>query len=271
MSSSDKAAPSELIRAEDLRGIDVWALPSFDPRVEKPEPEPVIEEAELAESEEVPLEEVQPMTLEELESIRQDAYNEGFAIGEKEGFHSTQLKVRQEAEAALATKLESMEVLMSHLFEPIADQDAQIEKSMVSLVEHVVRQVIQRELKTDSSQIGTVLREALRLLPMGAANVRILVNPQDFALVKAMRERHEETWRILEDETLQPGGCRVESEHSRIDATVEARISQALGKMFDQLHEQGLHPAPPDVTIELEEAIQSAEKTIYPLGAVDAP
>jgi flagellar assembly protein FliH len=101
--------------------------------------------------------------------------------------------------------------------------------------------------------------------------VRILVNPQDFALVKAMRERHEETWRILEDETLQPGGCRVESEHSRIDATVEARISQALGKMFDQLHEQALHPAPADVTIELEEALQSAEKTTYPLGAVDAP
>ena len=271
MSSSDKAPPSELIRAGDLRGIDVWALPSFDPQVATPEPEPVIEEAELADSEEVPLEEVQPMTLEELESIRQDAYNEGFAIGEKEGFHSTQLKVRQEAEVALTAKLEGLETLMTHLFEPIADQDAQIEKSMVTLVEHVVRQVIQRELKTDSSQIGTVLREALRLLPMGAANVRILVNPQDFELVKAMRERHEETWRILEDDTLQPGGCRVESEHSRIDATVESRISQAIGKMFDQLHEQALHPAVPDVTIELEQAIQSAEKTIYPLGAIDAP
>jgi flagellar assembly protein FliH len=270
MFSSDKAAPSELIRAKDVSGLDLWALPSFDPHVEEPEPEPVVEEAELAESEEVPLEEVQPLTLEELESIRQDAYNEGFAIGEKEGFHSTQLKVRQEAEVALTAKLESLETLMGHLLEPIADQDAQIEKSMVMLVEHVVRQVIQRELKTDSSQIGSVLREALRLLPMGAANVRILVNPQDFTLVKAMRDRHEENWRILEDDTLLPGGCRVESEHSRIDATVESRISQAIGKMFDQLHEQALHPAVPDVSIELEEAIQSAEKTIYPLGAADA-
>jgi flagellar assembly protein FliH len=270
MFSSDKAAPSELIRAKDVSGLDLWALPSFDPHVEEPEPEPVVEEAELAESEEVPLEEVQPLTLEELESIRQDAYNEGFAIGEKEGFHSTQLKVRQEAEVALTAKLESLETLMGHLLEPIADQDAQIEKSMVMLVEHVVRQVIQRELKTDSSQIGSVLREALRLLPMGAANVRILVNPQDFTLVKAMRDRHEENWRILEDDTLLPGGCRVESEHSRIDATVESRISQAIGKMFDQLHEQALHPAVPDVSIELEEAIQSAEKTVYPLGAADA-
>ncbi|RJX80628.1 flagellar assembly protein FliH [Pseudomonas sp. LS-2] len=259
MFSSDKEAPSELIRAKDLRGLDVWALPSFDPQVEEPEPEPVAEEPEPAESEEVPLEEVQPLTLEELESIRQDAYNEGFAIGEKEGFHSTQLKVRQEAEVALAAKLEGLETLMTHLLEPIADQDAQIEKSLVQLVEHLAREVIQRELKTDSSQIGKVLQDALRLLPMGANNVRILVNSQDFAQVKALRERHEESWRILEDDTLQPGGCRVETEHSRIDATVETRLSVAIAKMFDQLHEQALHPAVSDVSVDLEAAIKSAE------------
>jgi flagellar assembly protein FliH len=259
MFSSDKEAPSELIRAKDLRGLDVWALPSFDPQVEEPEPEPVAEEPEPAESEEVPLEEVQPLTLEELESIRQDAYNEGFATGEKEGFHSTQLKVRQEAEVALAAKLEGLETLMTHLLEPIADQDAQIEKSLVQLVEHLAREVIQRELKTDSSQIGKVLQDALRLLPMGANNVRILVNSQDFAQVKALRERHEESWRILEDDTLQPGGCRVETEHSRIDATVETRLSVAIAKMFDQLHEQALHPAVSDVSVDLEAAIKSAE------------
>jgi flagellar assembly protein FliH len=261
MFSSDKETPSELIRAKDLSGFDVWALPSFDPHVEEPEPEPA-PEPEAVESEEVPLEEVQPMTLEELESIRQDAYNEGFAIGEKEGFHSTQLKVRQEADIALAAKLQSLEALMSHLFEPIADQDAQIEKAMVTLVEHVARQVIQRELKTDSSQIGKVLQDALRMLPMGASNVRILINSQDFDQVKALRDRHEENWRILEDDTLQPGGCRVETEHSRIDASVETRLSVAIAKMFDQLHEQALHPAVPDVSVDLDAAIKSAESAL---------
>ncbi|WP_268800300.1 flagellar assembly protein FliH [Pseudomonas huanghezhanensis] len=270
MSSSDKDSSSELIRAKDVSGLDIWSLPSFDPHVETPEPAPVVDAAP-AESEEVPLEEVQPMTLEELESIRQDAYNEGFAIGEKDGFHGAQLKVRQEADVAVAAKLDKLEQLMTHLLEPIADQDAQIEKSMIQLVEHIARQVIQRELTTDSTQIGSVLREALRLLPMGATNVRILVNPQDFVQIKALRERHEETWRILEDDTLMPGGCRVESEHSRIDATVESRIGLAIGKMFDQLHEQALHPALPDLSVELEAAIQSAEKTVYPLGASDAP
>ena len=249
MSNKDEA-PSDLIRARDVGGFDIWSLPSFDPHVPQPEPEPVVELP--AEMEEVPLEEVQPLTLEELESIRQEAYNEGFAAGEKDGFRSATLKVRQEAEAALGVKLASLERLMAGLFDPIAEQDSQIEKSMVGLVEHIARQVIQRELVLDSSHIESVMREALKLLPLGVGNVRLYINPQDFEQVKALRERHEETWRIVEDAALQPGGCRVETEHSRIDATVETRISQIMAKLLDQVHEQLLNPAEPDLSIDLD-------------------
>ncbi|MCF5722093.1 flagellar assembly protein FliH [Pseudomonas syringae] len=249
MSNKDEA-PSDLIRARDVGGFDIWSLPSFDPHVPEPEREP---EPELpVESEEVPLDEVQPLTLEELESIRQEAYNEGFAAGEKDGFRATTLKVRQEAEAALAVQLASLERLMGVLFDPIAEQDSQIEKAMVGLVEHIARQVIQRELVLDSSHIESVMREALKLLPLGVGNVRLYINPQDFEQVKALRERHEETWRIVEDAALQPGGCRVETEHSRIDATVETRISQIMAKLLDQVHEQVLNPAEPDLSVDLD-------------------
>src|SRR5476649_2510082 len=200
MSNKDET-PSDLIRARDVGGFDIWSLPSFDPHVPEPEPEPVIETP--AEMEEVPLDEVQPLTLEELEAIRQEAYNEGFAAGEKDGFHSTTLRVRQEAEVALAAKIAGLEQLMSHLFEPIAEQDTQIEKSLVDLVQHITKQVIQRELAIDSTHIEHVMREALKLLPLGVGNVRLYINPQDFEQVKALRERHEETWRIVEDEALQ--------------------------------------------------------------------
>ncbi|WP_263261041.1 flagellar assembly protein FliH [Pseudomonas sp. RIT-PI-S] len=248
MSQSTKEPVSELIRAKDLQGVDVWRLPSFDPERVEPEPEP----EEVSEIEEVPLEEVQPLTLEELEAIRQEAYNEGFAAGERDGFHSTQLKVRQEAEVVLQARLATLETLMNNLMVPIAEQDTQIERSLVELVSHITRQVIQRELKMESSQIERVTQEALKLLPMGANNIRIFVNPQDFEQIKALRERHEEKWKILEDPALLPGGCRVESEHSRIDASVETRITQALAQLFDQLHEQGMHPAEADLHLELE-------------------
>lgn len=260
---------TDLIRARDVRGFESWAMPSFDPPKPEPEPEPKPEPPEM---EEVPLEEVQPLTLEELESIRQEAYNEGFAIGEKEGFHSTTLKVRQEAETALAAKIASLELLMANLFEPIAEQDTQIEKSLVDLVQHITKQVIKRELAIDSTQIEHVMRDALKLLPLGVENVRLYVNPQDFAQVKALRERHEESWRIVEDESLLPGGCRVETEHSRIDASVESRVTQVMAKLFDQLHEQALHPAAPDLSLEIPEDTPAAVDPDEPRAdASDAP
>jgi flagellar assembly protein FliH len=257
-----KEPPSELIRAKDLKGVDVWALPSFDPEVEAPEPveeqqaseqplEDVSEQAQV-ESEEVALEDVKPLTLDELEAIRQDAYNEGFTAGEKDGFHAGQLKAKQEADLALAVKMAGLEQLMTQLFEPIAGQDQQLEEAMVSLLGQMVRQVIQRELATDSSQIRQVLSEALKLLPMGTGNIRIHLNPQDFELIKALRERHEESWRILEDASLLPGGCRVESELSRIDATVETRLNQAIKQLFEQQREQLAHPLEADLHTELD-------------------
>ena len=251
-----KDSPSELIRAKDVGGFDRWAIPSFDPEVEtppEPEPEPApAVEAEQPQMEEVAVEDVKPLTLDELEAIRQDAYNEGFATGEKDGFRAGQLKAKQEADAALAGKLAQLEQLMTHLMEPIASQDQAVEHGLVNLVSQMTRQVIQRELTTDSSQIRHVLREALKLLPMGASNVRIHIHPQDFEQVKALRERHEESWRILEDESLQPGGCRVESEHSRIDASIETRLALALKQLFEQQRAQTTNPPEADIQVDLE-------------------
>ncbi|MGZ3013382.1 flagellar assembly protein FliH, partial [Pseudomonas aeruginosa] len=86
-----------------------------EPAVAEPAPAPpAVEEVEL--------ETVKPPTLEEIEAIRQDAYNEGFATGERDGFHAGQLKARQEAEEALKERLQSLERLMTQLLEPIAEQ-----------------------------------------------------------------------------------------------------------------------------------------------------
>ncbi|MBX9913769.1 MAG: flagellar assembly protein FliH [Pseudomonadaceae bacterium] len=265
-----KDVPSELIRAKDVRAFDRWALPSFEAAPGDPAyfPEtPPVSAEELAEqagaqSEEIELESVKPLTLDELEAIRQDGYNEGFAVGEKDGFHAGQIKAKHEAELLLQAKLLRLEQLMGQLLVPIAEQDQQIEQALVQLVSHISRQVIRRELQCDSSQLKGVLSEALKLLPMGAGNVRIHINAQDFELVKALRERHEENWRILEDEQLLPGGCRIETEHSQIDASVETRLEQAIKQLFEQQREQATNPPLADLALELSDDV--------PLGD-DAP
>ena len=281
-----KEVPSELIRAKDVSAFDRWDLPSFEALDSEPvyRAEPSAAEqaataaaeaalaAEAPQMEDVELVAVKPLTLDELEAIRQDAYNEGFSTGEKDGFHAGQLKAKQEADVVLQAKVAVLEQLMSQLFEPIAEQDQALERALVQLVSQMSREVIRRELLADSSQLTQVLREALKLLPMGAGNVRIHINPQDFELVKALRERHEESWRILEDEQLQPGGCRVESEHSLIDASIETRLDLALKQLFEQQREQTSNPPAADQVIDLSgEPADSAEAAVADDESANAP
>ena len=214
--------------------------------------------------EEVELETVKPPTLEEIEAIRQDAYNEGFATGERDGFHAGQLKARQEAEEALKERLQSLERLMTQLLEPIAEQDALIEQGMVNLVNHVARQVIQRELHMDSSHVRQVLREALKLLPMGAANIRIHVNPQDFERVGAARaprrELADSRGRFVAARRL-PHRDRTQS-HRRDHRDAPGA---AVKQLFEQQREQATHPLASDIRIDLDapETSMRLERTSF--------
>ncbi|CEA06045.1 flagellar assembly protein H [Pseudomonas saudimassiliensis] len=243
---------SELIRGDQLQAFNLWDIPSFDEaphQVSRDADQPEVLEAEPVVEDVEELPEVKPFTVEELEQIRAEAYNEGFATGERDGFHSGQLKAQQEAKTRIEARVDELGALMAQLFEPLQQQDDQIEDMLLTLVESMVRQVIQRELQTDSSQIVQVLRGALKVLPMGANNIRIYLNPADFEAVKRLRERHEESWRLLEDDQLLPGGCRVETEHSQVDATRETRLQQVIEQLYEQQREQRAHPPAPDLPI----------------------
>ena len=119
---------SELLRSSDVSAFSRWDLPSFDEAphqvaLEREPPEP--QEPEIEDEPEIEVEEVKPFTVEELEQIRQEAYNEGFSTGEKDGFHAGQLKGQQEARNALEARLGEFEQLMGQLMAPLQQQEQQ--------------------------------------------------------------------------------------------------------------------------------------------------
>lgn len=255
----EKKPDSELITAQAGEAFNLWDMPSFDTPVAEgnvqtaqSEDEQDITGEEEVRVEEVAIEEVKPLTLDEVEAIRQDAWNEGFSTGEKDGFHAGQMKAAQEAEVVLQNKVQTLDALMHEFFEPIAKQDQALEEMMLELVMQISQQVIQRELSIDSSQIKQVVRESLKLLPMGSEAVRVHVNPQDFEQIKALRERHEGNWRIVEDDDLLPGGCRFESLNTQINATIESRIEKIAAQILEQQRELHSEPLAPDLHIPLD-------------------
>jgi flagellar assembly protein FliH len=113
--------------------------------------------------------------------------------------------------------------------------DEQVEGELLQLAVAVARQIIRRELQTDPEQIVGVVQEALSALPSSANRIRIHLNPEDAAVV---RERlvpagdDEFSWQIVDDLTLSRGGCRIESETSRIDASLEKRLNSVVAELM---------------------------------------
>jgi len=159
-------------------------------------------------------------------------HEQGLIEGKKEGYsHGL-----AEGQEVIKLKSEQLSAIITTLDEPLEELDQQVEDELMFLVMTVARHVIRREVKQDPTHVIAAVRQAIEMLPVSARNIHVHLNPEDAILVReslSVDEEHGQRWRIVEDPMLSRGGCNVETNYSRIDATVESRmnmvISQVLG------------------------------------------
>ncbi len=197
----------------------------------------------------------------EIIAAREAGYKAGYKAGSDAGFQKgleqgiseglQQGKARAEQSESLIeierqqlqARTQHLEQLLTVLADPISQLDKEVEDQLVELVLAVSRQLIRRELKADPGQIIAVVREAVSLLPVAAREYRLALHPEDAALVRealAMDESDgNRPWIIVEDPTLTRGGCRVVSEASYIDATVERQLAAVAATLLGDERESG--------------------------------
>jgi flagellar assembly protein FliH len=167
--------------------------------------------------------------LEELGALEREAWEHGFEEGRRAGnaaARAEQLAAIDEQRAQTAR----LAAILQLLARPLAELDERMHQQLAALAGAVARQLVRRELRAQPEQIIAVIRETLGLLPANSQGARIALHPDDAALVRArLAEPHtERAWTLIEDPVISRGGCRVSSEHSLIDATVEARLGAAI-------------------------------------------
>ena len=238
----DSDQDTKRIPKEQLTAWERWELPLLDERGNQ-----VIHEQE-----------VKPLTASDLEEIRQAAREDGFqegreaghqegfeqgrAEGHKEGYSAGEAEGRdqgsqqaaEETRKEMESRIDRLEHLMGELVLPIQRHEEELESVLVNLTTVLARAVVYRELIMDSSQIRQVVRKALAALPSTADNVRIHIHPDDLESVREVAERLEVSPSVIEDDTVLPGGCRVESRHSLVDYTVEKRFQRAVQGMLEE-------------------------------------
>ncbi len=170
-------------------------------------------------------------TAAELEEIQKQAYKEAHEKGFQDGLKAGAVEIQQRAQ--------QMETLIHSLVEPFEEMDNMVVEQMADLSIAIARQLIRRELQTDPGQVVAVVREAMTSLPIGSRNIEIHLHPEDAKLVReafsiSLEEQKdtERPWHIVEDPVQARGGCKVTSENSLIDATVETRINRVVAQLF---------------------------------------
>lgn len=168
-------------------------------------------------------------------NVQQKKREEGFEKGYREGMAAAE-KVKQQ----YAQQIKHFEQLLLTLNEPFKELDQQVEEELVALAVAIAKQIIRRELKTDPRQVMAVIREALATLPASSRNVKIALHPEDAAFVQSLSKVPEEnqTWVLVEDPTLMPGGCKVTTDTSRIDASIESRLAAIFAQILGGEREQ---------------------------------
>jgi len=220
-----------------------------------------LEDFSTPRSENVALEQAtQILTVEEIEAMQKQAYDEAFELGRQQGYeqgleqgfqqgHQQGLeqgmaKGYEQSQHLVQNQVKQLGMLLESLAEPFRNLDEEVEKELVQLVIAIAGLIIRRELKHDPGQIVAVIREAVNVLPLSSQKITLTLHPEDAELVKSVLHLDETMppWRIQENPLLTRGGCTVQTEVSSVDATLEKRLSAVIATVLGGDRQQDLNP-----------------------------
>ncbi len=167
--------------------------------------------------------------------VRRTAYQESLAQGRDEGQRLGRQEGLAAGRAELLAEADRFRELMLVLARPLEQIDDNVERSLVTLAMTVARQLVRRELKSEPGQVVAAVREAVATLPVASRSLQVHLHPEDAELVRVALNLNSNSagpWEIVEDPVLTRGGCRVVTEDSHIDATIENRLAATIAEVF---------------------------------------
>jgi flagellar assembly protein FliH len=187
---------------------------------------------------------IQLPTAEELEAIRAAAHDEGYAEGLEAGQAQGHAAGYEEGlalgRAEAAEELEYLRQLATTFGAAVTEADETISNDVLELALHLARGMVRMAFDVKPDLILPVVREAIDYLPNLQQPALLMLHPEDALIVRSSigHELDKSGWRIVEDESIARGGCRVDTASNQIDAQIGARwqrLTHALGKNLDWL------------------------------------
>lgn len=164
---------------------------------------------------------------------RQQGLVQGLEEGKKAGHQQALNEFRAQFQQALQSLTEAMLQIEEHR----ADLAASALVEVVQLALAVARRVAKRQGTIDPAVLTANLQEAMKLV-VAKIGVRIAIHPSQRKTLDAALPQLQLQWpslahvRVIEDEALLPGGCRVLSENGQIDAALDTQLDRIAAELL---------------------------------------
>lgn len=232
--------------------------------------------------------EVQPYTAEQLENIRQQAYNEGLeqgliegrqkgeTLGHEAGYQegltqgvaAGKLSGEEQGRIAIEKKLTQVQVqqaqehaqqvsaILKGMQNFLIKQSQNIEKVLPELVEKLARAVVGEELNQGSEHIVSLVQFAMDALPLSSEHLQIELNEADVPYLESAFEMADFSAKIFVNKQISAGGCKIKTQHSHINFTLDERWTRIIQQYHDQLSLASLNDGDDDITDPSQELLE---------------
>lgn len=165
----------------------------------------------------------------ELAALKESARLEGYANGYREGYENGHRE--GETEGKLLSQ-EKMDIEVSHfvaLNQKYAEQLSlahnEVSKELLDLSLSLAQAMVATKIELEPDTILAIVQEAIDLLPSVHQPAKIHLHPIDAAIVKQKmtEEAGGAAWRVVSDQDIERGGCKLDTAHNQVDATMAQR------------------------------------------------
>lgn len=166
-----------------------------------------------------------------IDQVKKASYEEGYTQGLLASQNESLLNFQQQWD----TRINELKAIIQCLHDPLLVIDSAIEQSIVEIITQICNKLVRREMTINPELILSIIKEAFVLMPNQLENITVELNAQDFDCLKALLTNTENSCLISNfkiDTQLARGDCRVMTQTTHIDATIESRLKTLIEQVF---------------------------------------
>jgi len=176
--------------------------------------------------------------------IEKEAYEKGFAQGERDGLALGQKRIE--------TMIQQLKELLLEMKGQQKKLWGTYEKEILELIFSIAKRVIHHEIELQPNVVTATLREAFQYV-VERDKIIVHLHPMDYQYLLTHPEQipfllnDQEGVKVIEDHSITRGGCLLMTSFDEIDATMESQFDEIVSLIWQQWERsrgepEGLNP-----------------------------